>query len=133
METWVEEGRTTGSREAESQEEELWNWASGWIGDRVARYAVEEAGDNYTVEERERGIENVNTGLRRKLEEDDSSDDDEDGDEDDEMSGTGKSTAVAPNVNTGPARADGKVRSVEDILRLATSGTISNEGLGIRR
>jgi mediator of RNA polymerase II transcription subunit 8 len=72
VETWVEEGRTIQENAQESNEEdmeELWAWGKEWIGQRVATYILEEAGDNYTVEEREMGIENVNIGLRRKLDE----------------------------------------------------------------
>jgi mediator of RNA polymerase II transcription subunit 8, fungi type len=138
VETWVAEGRAIGDNAASttSHDEELWTWATGWIGDRVAKYALEEAGDNYTVEEREGGIENVNTGLRRKLEEDESSDDE---DEDEEMEDVGVNVTSARRTSSGQLELgmgevrkdpDGKTRSVEDILRLATRGTVIEHSVG---
>ncbi|CRK14977.1 hypothetical protein BN1723_002142 [Verticillium longisporum] len=58
-----------------------WKELRAWTQERVARYVIEEAGDVYTREEREGGIENVRSGLKRPLEEPDESDD-EDGDDD---------------------------------------------------
>jgi mediator of RNA polymerase II transcription subunit 8 len=130
VETWVEEGRAIQEGAADSKEEdveELWVWGKEWIGQRVVTYIQEEAGDNYTVEERERGIENVNTGLRRKFDEES---EDEEEDEDKEMEDVGvEVTSVAKTtsgqvefgleeVRKGPAA---KSRSVDEILKLATS------------
>ena len=130
VEDWVQEGRATDS--ADGKQEELWNWANEWIGSRVATYAMDEAGDNYTVEERELGIENVRTGLRRKF------DEDEDEDEDQDMEDVAVvQVTSARRSNFGveygmdrlrkdPSR---KSRSVEEVLRFATSGVIPSEDL----
>lgn len=64
--------------------QEVWTDARDWIQKRIMTYVGEEAGDVYTKEERERGVENVRTGLKRDLEED------EDEDEDEEMEGPDK-------------------------------------------
>ncbi|THZ02117.1 hypothetical protein D6C95_03984 [Aureobasidium pullulans] len=59
---------------------DLWNWA-GPEGNRVARDMGSDAFDDiFTLEEHELGIENVVTGLRRKLwDSDDEDEDDEEG------------------------------------------------------
>jgi mediator of RNA polymerase II transcription subunit 8 len=140
VETWVEEGREMHAEETadKANEQELWTWANEWIGARVAKYAMEEAGDNYTVEEREMGIENVNTGLRRKLEDDE----DDDEDEDEEMEDAGVAVTSVRRMSLGQVEfgmgevkkdPNGKTRSVEDILRFSTSGVIPNGGLGGKR
>jgi len=125
--------------------EELWKWAKDWIGMRVAKYALEEGGDNYTVEEREGGIENVNTGLIRKFEEDEES-----GEEEDEEVGEGEGgvevdVTSARRTSTGQVefgmgevkgireqakKREGKVRRVDEILRFATSGVVVDEKVG---
>ncbi len=133
VESWVDEGRTTQNAVAcgatnEKAEEELLDWAKDWIGSRVAKYAMEEAGDNYTVEERERGVEHVNTGLRRKLE-----DDSDEEDEDEEMEDVGVAVTTVRRTSIGGVEFGlgelkkdpiGKTRNIEDILRFATSGAI---------
>ncbi|KAF7715759.1 Uncharacterized protein PECH_006204 [Penicillium ucsense] len=60
---------------------ELWQWAPIEANQEARK---RNWGGNYTLEEREAGIQNVVTGLRRQLEDDDGSDDDEEGEEDDE-------------------------------------------------
>ena len=145
VETWVDEGRAIIQEEQgggkdggeDGSAEELWAWGKEWIGQRVATYILEEAGDNYTVEEREGGIENVNVGLRRKFDEDDESDEDEDEDgeedEDDgdkemedvgvEVTSVGKTTGGQVQFGLEEVRKspDGKSRGVGDILKFANS------------
>lgn len=122
VETWVEEGRAKQSELKESKEEdieELWNWAAEWIGPRVAKYVGEDSREHYTLDEQEAGIENVRTGLRRKLDEDES----EDEDEDEEM----EDVATAGNPSSTTKGNDGsmvKKTKLSDILRLAASGTV---------
>ncbi|KAI9055095.1 hypothetical protein LZ554_000060 [Drepanopeziza brunnea f. sp. 'monogermtubi'] len=131
VETWVEEGRTTHAEVTEGgtdakAEEELLDWAKNWLGGRVARYVINEAGDNYTFEERELGIENVNTGLRRKLEGERarSRSRSGSGSEDEEDAGIAvtavrRSSVAEGESGLGPLRKDpnGKTRNIEDILR----------------
>ena len=133
-EEWVQEGRKQQSTiEAgnEKDDEELWKWAKDFIGERVAKYAFSEAGDNYTAAEREMGIENVRTGLRRKFD-DDEEDEDEDEDEDEEMEDVGIAnttvTANAGQVEFGMEevkagkRSGGQARRLSDIMRYVTTG-----------
>jgi mediator of RNA polymerase II transcription subunit 8 len=140
VETWVDEGRSIHAAVNTGKEEEPLAWAKEWIGARIATYAEEEAGDNYTVAEREMGIENVRTGLRRKLEEDSSDEEDEDEDEDMEDAGmvvtsAGRTSLGQVEFGMGEVKKDpnGKSRSVEDILRFATSGAVVEQGISSRR
>ncbi|TEY84038.1 hypothetical protein BOTCAL_0022g00120 [Botryotinia calthae] len=128
VETWVDEGRNLqidGPGDGEDIEE-TWKWAAEWIGPRIRQYALTEATDDYTWEERASGdVDNVNTGLK---EEEDTDDEDEDEEEDDDevMGGMGKRAekkkTKAPE--KGAVRKDGRVRTKEEILRFATSGVI---------
>lgn len=120
VETWVEEGRATQGEIKdgginERDEDELLDWAKDWIGGRVAKYAMEEAGDDYTVEERALGVENVNTGLKMK---------DESDSEDEEMEDVGlavvavkKDSAGQVGFGLGELKRDGKVRVGDDTMR----------------
>ncbi|RDW69940.1 hypothetical protein BP5796_08337 [Coleophoma crateriformis] len=139
VEEWVAEGRAIEGNTKD--EEDFSKWAQGWIGERIATYAMEEGGDNFTAEEREMGIENVRTGLRRKFEDDDESeedDDDEDEDRDQKMEDTLEGeldVTVVRKSGMGPAefelgqiktqkKRDGPVRSFEDILEFSTRGEV---------
>lgn len=65
---------------------ELWNWA-GRAANELARQ--HEWGGDFTLAEREAGVENVVTGLRRKLIETDSEDGSSESDENDVKMGDG--------------------------------------------
>jgi len=138
VENWVDEGRTNqADGDAGGQDDEdLSKWAGDWINQRLATYITEEAGDMYTEEERELGLENVNTGLRRKLEEDSDDEDDDEEMEGIDIAVTSARRSSFRNVEYGmgiPSRdADRKTRKVDDILRFANSGAIPAE-LGGRR
>lgn len=91
VEDWVTRGRIAGTEAtssggaggglSESDLAELWSWAPIEANAEARR---RNWGGNYTLEEKEAGIENVVTGLRRTLPDDDD-DDDEDEDEDEEF------------------------------------------------
>ncbi|KAK1597457.1 mediator of RNA polymerase II transcription complex subunit 8-domain-containing protein [Colletotrichum navitas] len=119
VEEWVERGREVTSElrasasgsgsGGEAGLEEVWRGVRDWTVERVQRYVLEEAGDVYTAEERERGVENVRTGLKRSLEDDEDDDDEEESDEegagdgDVAMSGQGQQQQQAkPPKPTGP-------------------------------
>ncbi|KAJ5373969.1 hypothetical protein N7517_005975 [Penicillium concentricum] len=98
VEDWVARGRAAGTEPApgpssnfsdsdaahkplsEAQLAELWEWAPLEANQEARR---RNWGGNFTLEEREAGIENVVTGLRRKLEDDDESEEESDGEEGD--------------------------------------------------
>lgn len=63
---------------------DVWFEVREWFANRFEVFVKEESGDVYTKEEREMGVENVRTGLRRSLEEDDEDDDDEDDEDEDD-------------------------------------------------
>lgn len=127
VESWVDEGRNlqidgTGGVGNQGDIEEIWKWAAEWIGPRIREYAMTEAGDEYTAEERESGVDDVNTGLK---DDEESDEEDEDEDEDDEvMGGMGQSAKNKRAPEKVITRKDGRVRSKEELLRLATSGVI---------
>ncbi|RGP79839.1 mediator of rna polymerase ii transcription subunit 8 [Fusarium longipes] len=58
--------------------ENIWKELRAWLSDRVGYFAANENNDPYTAEERANGTENVRTGLRKGIEDDE---DDEDEDE----------------------------------------------------
>ncbi|KAH7360176.1 putative mediator of RNA polymerase II transcription subunit 8 [Rhexocercosporidium sp. MPI-PUGE-AT-0058] len=143
VETWVEEARTAQSSVAETatnekEDSELLEFARDWIGPRIVTYVTDDTGD-YTFEERARGRENVNTGLRRKLQEDES---DSDEDEDEEMEDVGFAVTTVRRTSVGEVEfglgevkkvdANAKMRNIEDILRFATTG-VSADQSGLHR
>lgn len=110
VETWVEEGRTAQQNEESGgkEEEEFLTSAKDWFTVRMVEWGNEEQPQEYTADEIANGVENVNTGLKP----DDVSDD-----EDEEMADAG----VAAVAGVAPG---GKARSLEDILRFATTGNV---------
>ena len=102
MEDLVEDGRETSrlaTPEGINALQDVWLDLRDWTGSRIAMYVAEEAGDVYTKEEREMGVENVRTGLKRDLEESDEEDDgDEDEDEDEDEAWEGDAGAGATAV-----------------------------------
>jgi len=112
-----------------------------YIVPRVVEAARTHRRENYTAEEIEMGIENVNTGLRvppklRQKDEDDESGSDDDEDEDEEMEGLeDDSTKQASKPTSGTAR------SIDEIMRFMTTGLAPEDeqqqyqqgGIGMRR
>lgn len=118
VEELVLKGRETAklaTPEGVAELQEIWDDIRGWTQSRIATYVREEAGDAYTKEERENGVENVRTGLKRDVEEDD--DDDEDEEDEDDAEDDGKEVVRGPEPETllyFMARADFEVpRNVE--------------------
>lgn len=91
VQDWVEKGRAAGANSVEesrglsdSDLKELWRWAPIEANEEARK---RNWGGNYTLEERESGIQNVVTGLRQQLEDDegeesDEEEEDEEADED---------------------------------------------------
>lgn len=118
MEELVLKGRETAklaTPEGVAELQDIWDEIRGWTQSRIATYVREEAGDAYTKEERDSGVENVRTGLKRDVEEDD--DDDEDDEDEDDAEEDGKEVVRGPEPETllyFMARADFEVpRNVE--------------------
>ncbi|OTB01221.1 hypothetical protein M426DRAFT_64493 [Hypoxylon sp. CI-4A] len=99
----------------EEELQEIWNSAREFFEERLMAYVTEEADDPYTEEERERGIQNVRTGLLKSLE--DESDEDEEGD-DDIMEIERLPPPQAPGLTT----KDVEGLPLDDIMRFATRG-----------
>ena len=107
VEEIVERGReaaASATPEGIARMHEVWDEARRWVQQRIAQYVGEEAGDEYTKEEREFGVENVRTGLKRDLEED------EDDEDDDEDGGDGGAEAMEGQERT-------QQQQVEEVLR----------------
>ena len=100
--------------------EELWSWA-GEAMTSIVRPMLEndDFGGDFTLAEREEGIENVRTGLRRKLrdKEEESDEEDEDKMEGDVMPAEKEETeeGVDPKL---------KVLPLEGVLRFVTTGAV---------
>lgn len=143
VERWVDEGRAmAGQIETDDGLEEKWRAARDLIGERVARAVVTHRRDAYTAEEREIGIENVNTGLQKPMKfggGDGDSESDADEDEDEEM----KDLEVAkdgtgPTLEPGVKNVQGNVRSLDEIVRFMMTGLAPEDevqvgGIGYRR
>lgn len=110
---------------AADQMEELWGWASEssrkffqpWFEDEVFE-------DNFTVAERENGVENVVTGIKRNL------DPDDEDDEDAMDSQKEKSTSLEDTSETMPKGFDPQKPAIplESLLRFATTGELDPPG-----
>ena len=68
-------------RPASREVGELWRWAGIAANEQARKHTW---GGNYTLAEREGGVENVVTGLRRKLPDDEADDEDEEDEDEDE-------------------------------------------------
>lgn len=109
----------------EEEMRELWEYA-GPAENAIVREMLEDGafGSLFTLEEQERGIEGVQTGLRRKLFEDDSDeeDEDEDGDSDVKME---DSAPVKPTAASEPGvDASSPPMRLETLLRFTTTGLL---------
>ncbi|KAJ9151932.1 Mediator of RNA polymerase II transcription subunit 8 [Pleurostoma richardsiae] len=63
---------------------DVWADARDWYMDRMTNFIRVESSDMYTAAERAMGVENVRTGLRRPLEEEDEDEDEDESDEEGE-------------------------------------------------
>jgi mediator of RNA polymerase II transcription subunit 8 len=109
------------------QNEEFGDWAAGWIAKRVMEAVQLDMQDEFTQAERQVGVENVRTGLRRKLEmkppklsggnDEESSEEEESEDEDMEEDGS-----VEFGMGSVTNNPNALLRTEDDILRFATNG-----------
>lgn len=155
VEEWVEQGRRTaleatatpsaaegGAARLGLRDEdltELWDWAGRAANDEARRrdWGEEEL---FTLEEREAGLENVVTGLRRSLlESQDESEEEEDGGVEGEMeivsvrkkpTGEGIEFDVVPEGEHKPPVSTGPSLRLDEILRLMSTG-VEPTGVGI--
>ncbi|MCJ1367309.1 mediator of RNA polymerase II transcription subunit 8 [Acarospora aff. strigata] len=148
VEDWVERGREIATDatklDAESVKEHellsLWEWAGMAANEQARKHTW---GGDFTLEERDIGIENVDTGLRRKFEEsgDDSSDDDEAmekstssdldmeiGDVQRRSGAAGSKYEVAKETEDGSPNIVLRVLPLDDILRFMMTGAEPKHG-----
>lgn len=107
-----------GNGMAQGSEKEIqatWEAARTFCTSRLMEYVQNEADDPFTEEERQLGIENVRTGLKRSLDDDEGDDEDED---EDVMVIDRPPPPPAPGVVT----QDVEGTMVENIMRLAARG-----------
>ena len=138
VEDWVSRGRTTGQKSqsqtqvggrelSEGDLAELWAWAPVEANQEARR---RNWGGNFTLEEKEAGIENVVTGLRRELEDEDESEEEEEEEEDQmdivgarkKASGGGLEFDIAARQPSQVAAAAGPMMPLDDVLRFMTTG-----------
>ncbi|CAN8100878.1 unnamed protein product [Discula destructiva] len=101
---------------------DVWVDCVAWSKHRLARFAKEEGESLYTAEEREMGVENVRTGLKRSLEESESEseeeeeeDEEEEEEEDEEEDGEGD-TAMGGVARVAALKAGGLGATGRDAL-----------------
>lgn len=107
---------------------ELWDWAPPAAN---AEARKRNWGGNFTLEEREMGIENVKTGLRRKLEDYDDEDDDDEEEDSDGEAGDAMDTSVG-TATLGAAGTDG-TKSKEEIPPLPLDNVFRFMVTGVSR
>ncbi|KAL1966414.1 hypothetical protein VTN77DRAFT_4556 [Rasamsonia byssochlamydoides] len=136
VEDWVARGRTAGAaalgdKDGLSEEElnELWEWAPIEANIEARR---RNWGGNFTLEEKEMGIQNVVTGLRRQLE-DEEFEEEEEEEEEDEMEIVGEQRKlVEPDVPTEkgqvPAKPAVPALPLDQIFRYMMTGNQPKTG-----
>ncbi|KAI1205613.1 mediator of RNA polymerase II transcription complex subunit 8-domain-containing protein [Annulohypoxylon truncatum] len=107
----------TGGGKGVEELEAVWESTREFCQSRLAEYVQGEGDDMFTEEERARGIENVRTGLKRSLLEDEDEDEDEDID-DDEMELDRPPPPPAPGVATQEVEG----AALENVMRFAARG-----------
>ncbi|KAI0880057.1 mediator of RNA polymerase II transcription complex subunit 8-domain-containing protein [Annulohypoxylon maeteangense] len=106
----------TGSGKGVEELEAVWASTREFFQNRLAEYVQGEGDDMFTEEERARGVENVRTGLKRSLLEDE--DEEEDDSDDDVMEIDRPPPPPAPGVAT--QEVDGA--ALESVMRFAARG-----------
>lgn len=133
-EDWVERGRAAGEAVLENRDglsaaqlDELWQWAPVEANREARR---RNWGGNYTLEEREMGIENVVTGLQRQLEDDEQEEEGEE--EGDKMEiaaeGTQGQQAVGADRTQVAGAAAGPAMALNEVFRYMISGSRPQSG-----
>lgn len=125
VEDWVDQGRRIANEVRERKQNglneeglgELWDWAGRAANEEARR---REWGDDFTLEEREMGTENVLTGLRRKLDQDDEESDEDEKGPSDEMDIDRKPDQAADGHK--PSHAYRPPLPLDDILRFMSTG-----------
>lgn len=142
MEDWVEGGRETATEAIEQGDGglnehgllDLWEWAGMAANEQARKHTW---GDDFTLEEREMGIENVDTGLRRKFEESSEGSSDDEAVEDAETQGdemevvgvrrksgaAGVEFEVTKESEHKPSEAVSNALPLHDIFRFMMTGT----------
>ncbi|KAI1445863.1 mediator of RNA polymerase II transcription complex subunit 8-domain-containing protein [Annulohypoxylon stygium] len=100
--------------------EAVWESARKFCQTRLTEYVEDEGNDMFTEEERVRGVENVRTGLKRSLLDDEDEDEDEEEDSDDVMEIDRPPPPPAPGIATQEVEG----AALENVMRFAARGEI---------
>ena len=115
VEDWVEEGRAVGADLKDREEfTELWEWAMMAANEEARKHEWD--GAEYTLEEKERGVEHVVTGLKKGIYEEDSSEDEDDDGKEEE--GKGAATAKLAKEQATVQRP----MAIDELLRFLVKG-----------
>lgn len=104
---------------------DIWSEVYKWLAPRVSQYIREEMRDPYTKKEREMGIENVRTGLKRDIEkeyneeEEEDDDDQEESEEEEEEDAQPDTRPAEPQANDAPVT---RGPELEQLLWFMTRG-----------
>ncbi|KAI0853504.1 mediator complex, subunit Med8 [Daldinia vernicosa] len=118
-------GAGTGvERGPEEELENIWNSVRDFCEERMRDYVINEGDDMFTEEERERGVENVRTGLKRSLEDEEEDEDDEEGGGKNEGQDDDVMIIDRPPPPPAPAVVTQEIEgaALENIMRFATRG-----------
>lgn len=108
---------------SESDLAKLWEWAPVEANQQARR---RNWGGNFTLEEREAGVQNVVTGLQRQLEDDEEEEEEEEGEEDeDEMEIVGSQRKPGADVASHPTRPLEPAMPLAGILKYMTTGQMA--------
>ncbi|KAI0106009.1 hypothetical protein F4814DRAFT_81628 [Daldinia grandis] len=114
---------TDADKGPEEELENIWNSVRDLCEERMRDYVINEGDDMFTEEERERGVENVRTGLKRSLEDEEEDDEDED---DEEGGGRDDDVMIIDRPPPPPAPAVGSQEIegalLENVMRFAARG-----------
>lgn len=138
VEDWVEKGQETAQHHSqgrykglsESDRDELWRWAPLAANDEIRK---QNWGGDYTMAEKESGIENIETGLKRELLEPPDTDDHDDGEgveesddgddsEEDVVEMRRKPNAQGLEFDLSTAKRPATQMPIESIFRFMTTG-----------
>ncbi|KAI1415092.1 mediator of RNA polymerase II transcription complex subunit 8-domain-containing protein [Hypoxylon sp. FL1857] len=111
---------TTTGKGPEEELEGIWDSTRGFFEQRIMDYVTNEGDDMFTEEERERGIENVRTGLKRVFDDEEDEDEDEEEGDDDVMEIDRPPPPPAPGIATQEVEG----APLENIMRIAARGEL---------
>lgn len=131
VEKWIEEHTNTASTNGskglkDAEMRDLWKWAGPTSQGIVGPMLEEDGafGDDFTIAEREGGLDNVVTGLKRKLDGESDDEDDEDDEENEKMEDSMPAAGGATEEGIDPSLPP---IPLESLLRFTATGALPPE------